>query len=91
MSNGGGVIIVCFGVGDVTCKNTIALPHYENGIVTAAVAFPHDATPAQKKKAEDDIRHHCKQIQRVIAKVTGGDPYEFTGDPNALPECLPSP
>jgi hypothetical protein len=88
MSNGD-TTIICFGVGSVSCKDTVALPHYENGIVTAAIAFPHSATQAEKDKAEKDIENHCRKIQQIIARVTGGQPYEFTGDPNALPECGP--
>ena len=87
MSNG--TVIICFGVGDVACKNTIALPHYENGIVTAAIKFPEGTTPGEKAKVANKIEQHCRQIQKVIEKATGGSPYEFTGDPNALPECGP--
>ena len=87
MSNGGGIVIICKGVGEVTCKNTVALPHYENGIVTAAVALPHDMEEWQKLKVKADIEKHVEKIQKIIAKATGGQPYEFTGDPNTLPEC----
>ena len=90
MSNGD-TIIICKGVGEVTCKNTVALPHYANGIVTAAIDFPHDMPAWKRLKYTEDITKHVEKIQKIIAKATGGQPYEFTGDPNSLPECPPHP
>ena len=87
MSNG--TVIICFGVGDVECKNTIALPHYANGIVTSAIKFPEGTSPDDKAKVVHKLEQKCRDIQKIIAKATGGSPYEFTGDPNALPECGP--
>jgi hypothetical protein len=84
-----GTVIICKGNGDVTCKNTIALPHYENAIATAAIKFPEGVTPAVKALTILAIEAHINAIQKIAAHVTGGAPYEFTGDPNALPECSP--
>lgn len=73
----------------MSCKNTVALPHYENAIVTMAIKFPEGIEAWKKSFVVSVIERHVEAIQRICADVTGGTPYEFTGDPNALPECGP--
>jgi len=84
-----GTVIICKGVGDVTCKNTIALPHYKNFIATAAITFPEGVNPIVRQIVIDLFNVHIGAMQQIAARVTGGTPYEFTGDANALPECGP--
>ena len=81
--------ILCFGVGDVNCKNTIALPHYEHAIITGALKWKPELLPGEREKIAKRIKKKMREIQNIMADATGGTPYEFTGDPNALPECGP--
>lgn len=90
MSNGT-VIIGCFGVGEVACKNTIALPHYEQGIVTWAWRHPDGLSAAKTAKVQAQLEKCARKMQKIISKATGGEPYEFDEDVNALPECGPAP
>jgi len=74
------IIIGCNGVGPIIRTDTIDMPHYENGIVTYAVAPKDDLTPKQLKRYKRALERKRYEMLEIIEEMTGGEIYEPPGD-----------
>lgn len=76
------VIIGCNGVGPIIRQDTITIPHYENGIVTYAVAPPDDMPPKKIERYKKRLERLRYEMLEIIADMTGGEIYDHDGTPH---------
>lgn len=70
------VIIHCNGVGPIIREDTITIPHYENGIVTYAVAPKDDIPPKKLARYVRKLERLRYEMLEIIEDMTGGTIYE---------------
>ena len=75
------IIIGCNGVGPIIRQDTITIPHYENGIVTYAVAPKDDLSEKKLTRYKKRLDRLKDEMLEIIADMTGGEIYNQDGTP----------